>query len=78
MKKDLNIQQRLVVSVLYIGTLLALIFIFTHNFEFLTDGSPYNLIFVSAALLLVFGKYLTEPFFTKPVDTITNLTAILL
>ena len=78
MQKDLNIQQRLIVSILYIGTLLALIFIFTHSFNFLTDGSPYNLIFVSAALLLVFGKYLTEPFFTKPVDTITNLTAILL
>ena len=57
MQKDLNIQQRLIVSILYIGTLLALIFIFTHSFNFLTDGSPYNLIFVSAALLLVFGKY---------------------
>lgn len=78
MKKDLNIQQRLAVSVLYTGTLLTLIFIFTRSFNFLTDSSPYNLIFVSAALLLVFGKYLTEPFFTKPVDTITNLTAILL
>lgn len=78
MKKDLNIQQRLAVSILYVVTLLTLIFLFTRNFDFLTDGTPYNLIFVSAALLLVFGKYLTEPFFTKPVDTITNLTAILL
>lgn len=34
--------------------------------------------FVSAALLLVFGTYITEPYFTKPVDTITNTTAILL
>lgn len=78
MKKDLNIQQRLLVAALYVGTLFVLIFIFTHSFKFLTDGSPYNLIFISAALLLVFGKYLTEPFFTKPIDTITNLTAIFL
>lgn len=78
MKKDLNIRQRLVVSVLYITSLLALIFFFTRNWSFLSDGSPYNLIFLSAALLLIFGRYLTEPYFTKPTDTIVNLTAMLI
>jgi len=77
-KKDLSIQQRLIVSFLYIATIVAILRFFSHNFAFLSGNSPYGTIFVSAALLLVFGTYITEPYFTKPVDTITNATAIIL
>lgn len=78
MRKDLSIRQRLVVSILYVVTIVAIIRFFSGSFDFLSQSSPYSLIFVSAALLLVFGTYITEPYFTKPVDTITNATAIIL
>jgi len=78
MKKDLTIKQRLVVSILYVVTIIVIIRFFSGSFAFLSGGSPYGLIFVSAALLLVFGTYITEPYFTRPVDTITNSTAIIL
>jgi hypothetical protein len=77
-KKDLSIRQRLIVSLLYVVTIIAILRLFSHSFAFLSGNSPYGLIFVSAALLLVFGTYITEPYFTRPVDTITNSTAIIL
>lgn len=77
-RRNLSIQQRLVVSLLYVVTIATVLRIFSHNFAFLSGNSPYGTIFVSAALLLVFGTYITEPYFTKPVDTITNATAIIL
>lgn len=77
-QKELTIRQRLIVSVLYVLTIVAIIRFFSDNFGFLAGSSSYGTIFVSAALLLVFGTYITEPYFTKPVDTITNSTAIIL
>lgn len=77
-RKDLSVRQRLIVSLLYIVTIAGILLFFSHSFEFLAGSSPYGTIFVSAALLLVFGTYITEPYFTKPVDTITNSTAIIL
>lgn len=78
MKKNLSVVQRLAVAVLYVVSIVGVIRFFSGSFDFLGGTSPYGLIFVSAALLLIFGTYITEPFFTKPVDTITNSLAILL
>lgn len=73
-------KQRIVAVVLYTAIFLCICFWFNDNsFSFLADSeNKYNLLFVSWALLLIFGFYLTEPFFTKPVDIITNTTAIIL
>lgn len=69
--------RRIVAAVLLLLITLAVIAFFAGNWSFLGDGSPFNLLFVSAALLLVLGAYVTEPFFTKPVDVIVNAVAAL-
>ncbi len=81
MKKiELNIKQRIIAVFLYTSIFVFCCAYFNNfTFNFLTDwSSEYNLLFVSGALLLIFGSYLTEPYFTKPVDIITNSAAIIL
>jgi len=77
---DLTVIQRIVAVGIYIGTFLLLCYQLSgQRWEFITNSSnEFNLLFVSGALLLIFGTYLTEPYFTKPVDIITNATAIIL
>lgn len=70
---------RLFVCIVFLVVFLLLCRYFSNGWEFLTDSNnKFNMLFVSAALLLVFGTYITEPFFTKPVDVLTNTIAIIL
>jgi uncharacterized protein len=80
MKKiELPIGQRIFAVFLYTVIFVALCYWFSGSWGFMTDStSKYNLLFVSGALLLVFGSYIAEPFFTKPVDVIANSIAIIL
>ncbi len=76
---NLTIVQRIIAIVLYIVVFLMICQFFSGDWTFLTDSnSNYNLLFVSGALLLIFGTYIAEPYFTKPVDVITNATAVIL
>jgi len=77
---ELNVSQRIVAIILYISSFLFLCYYLNNDsWDFINNSSnEYNLLFVSGALLLVFGSYLTDPYFTKPVDIITNATAIIL
>jgi len=79
-KSELSIIQRIIAVFVYIGIFLISCYWFSgQNWGFLTDSkSNYNILFVSGALLLVFGSYVSEPFFTKPVDVLTNSTAVIL
>lgn len=78
-KKEISISQRIIVVIIYIVTFLAVCRYFSGNWLFLTDStSTYNTLFISSALLLIFGTYIAEPFFTKPVDVISNSTAVIL
>lgn len=75
----LSTSQRLIAVLLYTGLFTGICRFFNGNWDFLTNSnSDYNLLFMSGALLLVFGAYIAEPYFTKPVDVITNSVAILL
>lgn len=64
------------------GTLLSIltftIFLLSGSWAFLGDGSPFNLVFLSAALLLLLGAYVSEPFFTRPVDALVNSLSLLI
>ena len=76
---NLSIVQRIFAVLLYIVIFLLICRFFSNNWTFLTDSnSTYNLLFVSGALLLIFGTYIAEPYFTKPIDVITNATAVTL
>ena len=70
---------RLVISLFYLVVFLVLCKFFSGSWQFLLDSdNSYNMLFVSGALLLIFGTYLAEPYFTKPLDVLTNSTAIVL
>ncbi len=79
-KLELTIIQRIIAVFIY--TTIFLFFCYGFNdwdLDFLSDSTnKFNLLFVSGALLLIFGSYLTETYFTKPVDIITNSTAVIL
>jgi len=76
---ELTILQRIIAVLLYIVIICAICLYFSGNWDYLTSAdSKYNLLFISCALLLIFGTYITEPYFTKPIDVITNATAIIL
>lgn len=54
-------------------------FYLDHGWDFLTNSSNhYNTLFVASALMLVMGAYITEPYFTKPIDVIAKSFSILL
>lgn len=75
----LSITQRIIAVIIYLIAFVLICGYFSDNWNFLSDSdSEYNLLFVSGALLLIFGAYITEPYFAKPVDVITNSIAILL
>ena len=76
---ELTLTQRIFVVLLYIIIFISLSRLFSGSFQFLVDSqSLYNLLFVSVALLLIFGCYIAEPFFTKPTDVLVNATGIFL
>ncbi len=76
---NLSIVQRIIAVGLYIAAFLFICRFFSGDWSFLVDSSSdYSLLFVSGALLLIFGTYIAEPYFTKPVDVITNATAVVL
>ena len=79
-KTELTISQRIVSIFIYTAIFLSMCYFFNdQNLDFLTDSTnKYTLLFVSGALLLIFGSYLAEPYFTKPVNVITNATAVIL
>ena len=77
--EHLSIVQRIVAVGLYIGVFLLACRVFSGDWSYLIDpSSNYNLLFLAGALLLIFGTYIAEPYFTKPVDVITNSVAVIL
>ncbi len=72
--------QRVLVAILYLIILIILFSIIDGNFiELITKNSEDQRIwFFSGALLIILGKYVAEPYFTKPTDSITNSAAIII
>lgn len=78
MKKiNLSVSQRIIAVIIYTIILFSLCVYFNGGWNFL-DSNNYSLILISGALLLLFGTYIAEPFFTKPVDVITNSISVIL
>ena len=79
MNQKLNQIERIIIAIIYISIML-LLFKFMGKdigmiLSFNEDSSVW---FYSGALLIVLGKYLTEPFFSKPTDTIANSISVIL
>lgn len=75
----LSIKQRFAVVGIYIALILSIGFYFSQDWQFLFETSnKLNVILIVVALSLVFGVYISEPFFTKPIDVISKWITILL
>jgi hypothetical protein len=75
----LNQQQRFFVALTYVVLITVIFISFGGTLsDIVDDTTNIGIWFCSGALLIIFGIYITEPFYSKPVDTITNGTAVLL
>lgn len=75
----LNIKQRFAVVAVYTLLILLIGYYFTNSWKFVLDtSSDLNILLIATGLALVLSTYITEPFFSKPVDVITRWVAIFL
>ncbi len=78
-RQKLSIKERLLTAIIYFVIIIAGCYLLSGNFDFLTNSSsPYNVIFNAYALLYVLNEYITEPYFTKPIDVIAKTISIFL
>ncbi|NBB31795.1 helicase HerA domain-containing protein [Cellulophaga sp. BC115SP] len=76
---QLNIKQRFAVVFIYVALILGLGFYFSGDWKFLIDtNNNLNAVFIATGLALILSTYITEPYFSKPVDVITRWVAIFL
>jgi hypothetical protein len=76
---DLNIKQRFVLVGIYIAIILSIGYNFCGNWEFVIDTSnKLNSVLIATGLALILSTYITEPYFSKPVDVITRWVAVFL
>ncbi|MGJ0290550.1 DUF87 domain-containing protein [Aliarcobacter cryaerophilus] len=79
MNNKLNIGERILSSILFFIIILSTGFYLDNGWDFLTNSSKHlNTLFIASALMLIMGSYITEPYFTKPVDVIAKSFSILL
>lgn len=76
---QLNIKQRFLVVAIYITLILGIGYYFSNNWQFLVDtDNNLNAVLIATGLALILSVYITEPYFSKPVDVITRWVAIFL
>lgn len=79
MKSKLTIRERMIASFLYAILIIGIGNYLNGDFNFLFDSSSaFYLLFIASAMMLIMGDYLTEPYYTKPVDVIVKSFTILL
>ncbi|MHA8100154.1 helicase HerA domain-containing protein [Aquirufa aurantiipilula] len=76
---QLNIKQRFTVVAIYITLILGIGYYFSNDWQFLLDtNNNLNAVLIATGLSLILSVYITEPYFSKPVDVITRWIAIFL
>ena len=76
---QLNIKQRFSVVAIYVGLILGIGYYFSNDWQFLVDtNNNLNAVLIATGLALILSVYITEPYFSKPVDVITRWVAIFL
>lgn len=76
---QLNIKQRFAVLGIYVLLIIGIGRYFSNDWVFIYDTSNnLNHVLITTGLALILSTYITEPYFTKPVDVITRWVAIFL
>ena len=75
----LDIKQRFGVVAIYLMLILGIGYYFTNEWNFIIDtNDKLNAVLIATGLSLILSTYITEPYFSKPVDVITRWVAIFL
>jgi uncharacterized protein len=75
----LNIKQRFAVVGIYVALILSIGYYFSNDWKFIVDtNNSLNSVLIATGLALILSVYITEPYFSKPVDVITRWVAIFL
>src|SRR5689334_10277297 len=75
----LNIKQRFAVVGIYTALIFWIGFYLTGSWRFIVDTSDnLNAVLIATGLALILSTYISEPFFSKPVDVISRWIAIFL
>lgn len=75
----LSIKQRFAVAGIYISLILGVGYYFSESWSFLVDSeNKFNAVLIVTGLAMILSSYITEPFFSKPVDVVTRWIAIFL
>lgn len=76
---NLNIKQRFAVVGIYLLLILGMGYYFSNSWQFVYDtNDKLNTILIATSLALVLSAFITEPYFSKPVDVISRWVAIFL
>lgn len=76
---ELDLKQRLFVVFLYLLMIFSIGAYFSGDWTFLIDtNSRLNLVLIATGLALILGSYISEPFYSKPIDALTRWLALLL
>jgi hypothetical protein len=76
---QLNIKQRFAVVGIYLALIFGIGFYLTNDWKFIVDTTNnLNAVLIATGLALILSVYITEPYFSKPVDVITRWVAIFL
>ena len=76
---QLNIKQRFAVVGFYLAIIIGIGYYFSNDWQFLIDtNSNLNKVLIATGLALILSLYITESYFSKPVDVITRWVAIFL
>lgn len=79
MKDKLSQIERLLVALIYIAIMFIMFSFIGGSLKTILDyTNDVSIWFYSGALLIILGTYVTEPFFSKPTDTIANTISLML
>lgn len=79
MKRKLTQGQRMIVAILYVVTIIVSYSILGGRIaDILKQSEHASVWFFSGILLVIMGKYVTEPYFNSPTDTLSNSISLFL
>lgn len=71
--------ERILASCIYFIIIISVGYALNGDLDFfINTTNNYYVLFVASSLMLITGRYITEPYFTKPIDVITKTFAIIL
>lgn len=75
----LNIKQRFFIAAIYLSLIIGIGYFLTNDWKFIFDPSlKLNAVLVATGLALILSSYISEPYFSKPIDVITRGIAVYL